>query len=319
MLTQFPGVTEPFPGLVYHSFRANRAANPGPRCYSGHSLMPVEIILLLLAVALMHAVWNGMVKGADDSVVMASWVYCFSGLLLAPALLFLPALPAKGWVLIGIHFILHMGYKTLLINMYRLGDFSRVFPFARGSTPVLSTLLAIPVAGELPPPLALGGIAVICLGLLIFAIEPGALHRASFQALLLAGGAGVIVSIYTVVDALGVRLGEAGITYFILLFVGDGLGMALLAFYWRGPNLWALMKPHWKRGVPASLLSIVNFAIALWVITFTPIGLVAAVRETSIVFAALIGVLFFKEALGARRITAACIIVAGVALINFVD
>jgi len=199
--------------------------------------MSIQIILLLLAAATMHAVWNSMIKGAGDGVVMASWVYCGSGMLLAPALFFLPPLPAAGWALVALHFCLHMVYKTLLINMYRLGDFSRVFPIARGLAPALVTLAAIPVAGEVPPPVALAGVAVICLGLVVFATERGALQKARLQTFLLSAGAGVVVSSYTVVDALGVRLEGAGLTYFVMLFTGDGLGMAFLGLWWRGPDL----------------------------------------------------------------------------------
>lgn len=278
--------------------------------------MPFEIILLLLLAATMHAVWNGMIKGAGDGVAMASWVYCGSAVLLAPALLFVPSLPARGWWLLAVHFALHMVYKALLINMYRLGDFSRVFPVARGSAPALVTLAAIPVAGEIPSSVALAGIAIVTLGLVIFAFEPGALQRASLQSFLLAGAAGVVVSAYTIVDALGVRLEGAGLTYFVLLFVGDGIGMLFLGLFWRGRTLWPLMASSWRTGIPGSVLSISNFAIVLWVVTFTPIGPVAAVRETSIVIAALIGVIFFRESFGPRRVVAACIIVAGVALLN---
>lgn len=280
--------------------------------------MPFEIILLLLAAAVMHAVWNGMVKGAGDAVVMACWVYCGSAVVLSPALLVLPPLPVRGWTLLAIHFALHMVYKYLLVRMYQVGDFSRVFPIARGSAPALVTLAAIPAAGEVPPPLAMAGVAVICLGLVTFAAEPGALEKASLPSFLLAGAAGITVSAYTIVDALGVRLEGAGLTYFVWLFVGDGIGMALLGLWWRGGALWAAMAPHWRTGMTGSALSISNFAIVLWVVTFTPIGLVAAVRETSIVMAALIGVVFFKEGFGPRRIAAASIIVAGVAMLNLV-
>lgn len=247
---------------------------------------------------------------------MASWVYCGSAMILAPMLFFVPALPARGWAILSVHFILHMIYKYLLVRMYQIGDFSRVFPIARGSAPALVTLAAIPVAGELPLPMAIAGVGVICLGLVTFAAEPGALQRASLPSFMLAGAAGIVVSAYTIVDALGVRLEGAGLTYFILLFVVDGIGMVLLGLGWRGRRLWPLMKPHWQKGLLGSILSISNFAIVLWVVTFTPIGLVAAVRETSIVMAALIGVLFFKEGFGPRRVAAACIIVAGVALLN---
>lgn len=279
--------------------------------------MAIEITLLLLFAALLHAVWNSMVKGADDNVAMATWVYCGSGLLLAPALLVLPPLPAWGWVLVAGHFALHMIYKVLLVQMYRLGDFSLVFPVARGSAPALITLIAIPAAGELPSPMAALGIGVVCLGLVAFAIEPGALRRTAAVPMLLALGAGVVLSAYTVVDALGVRLEGAGLTYFAALFVVDGLGMAVLGLYWRRRALWPLMAASWKVGATASLLSIANFGIVLWVMSFNPIGPVAAVRETSIVMAALIGAIVFKESFGPRRVVAACVILAGIALINW--
>lgn len=279
--------------------------------------MPLEIILLLLAAAAMHAVWNGLVKAAADGVVMATWIYCGAGLLLAPALFFVPLLPPRGWALLSVHFALHMVYKVLLINMYRLGDFSRVFPVARGSAPAIVTLAAIPVAGELPVPIALAGVGVVCAGLVIFAAEPRALERASLNTLLLAGGAGIIVSAYTMVDALGVRIEGAGLSYFICLFVFDAIGMALLSLYWRGTGIVAAMAPHWKTGLAGAILSIGNFGTVLWVMTFSPIGPVTAVRETSIVMAAAIGALFFGEAFGPRRIFAACVILAGIVLLNY--
>ena len=128
----------------------------------------------------------------------------------------------------------------------------------------------------------------------------------------------MVVSAYTIVDAMGVRLEGAGLTYFLLLFVVDGIGMALLGLAWRGRDLWPAMKPHWKLGMSGSVLSIANFGIVLWVVTFTPVGIVAAVRETSIVIAALIGVMFFKEGFGPRRILASVIILVGVAMLNVV-
>ena len=278
--------------------------------------MSFEIILLLLVAATLHAVWNSIVKGAGDGVVMASWVYCGGGVLLAPALLILPPLPAEGWLLVSIHFCLHMIYKMLLINMYRLGDFSRVFPVARGIAPALVTLAAIPIAGELPPPVALAGVAVICFGLVMFAAERSAFQRAGFQAFALSAGAGIVLSIYTIVDALGVRLEEGALTYVVMLFAVDGLGMAILGFWWRGKALLPAMAQVWKTGISSALMATTNFSIALWVISFTPVGPVSAVRETSIVIAAIIGVVFFKESFGARRIVAACIILAGIVLLN---
>ncbi|MGI9388374.1 MAG: hypothetical protein ACR2OX_13180 [Methyloligellaceae bacterium] len=279
--------------------------------------MTFEIILLLLFAAATHAVWNSMVKGADDDVAMASWVYCGSGTVLAPALFFLPPLPTEGWLLIFAHFCLHMIYKVLLLQMYRQGDFGQVFPIARGSAPAIITLIAIPAAGELPAPLAILGVSVICLGLIGFALEPGRFRRTGATPILLAAAAGVVVSLYTIIDALGVRLAGAGVTYFITLFTVDAIGMLVLGLYWRRGRLWPNMIICWSRGALAALLSVLNFAIVLWVMTFNQIGLVAAVRETSIVFAALIGTYWFREPFGAQRITAACVIVLGIGLINW--
>lgn len=302
--------------LIYGRFSDSRRAEV-PAQDPGHRVMPIELILLLLAAAAMHALWNGLIKGASDGVVMASWVYCGSGLMLSPALLFLPALPPKGWALLAGHFTLHMVYKVLLINMYRLGDFSRVFPVARGTAPALVTLAAIPIVGELPAPVALVGVGVVCAGLVIFAAEPRALERASLDTLLLAGAAGVIVSAYTMIDALGIRLEGAGLSYFINLFVFDAIGMALLALYWRGPAILPAMAPHWKLGIAGALMSIGNFGTVLWVLSFNPVGPVTAIRETSIVMAAAIGTAFFGEAFGPRRIIAACVILAGIALLSY--
>lgn len=280
-------------------------------------LLTFEIILLLLFAAAMHAVWNSMIKGARDSVAMASWVYCGSGALLAPALIFLPPLPAAGWLLIGAHFSLHMIYKVLLLQMYKHGDFGLVFPIARGSAPALITLLAIPAAGEFPPPVAMLGVGIICLGLIGFTFEPGKLQRVGATPILLAAAAGAVVSVYTIVDALGVRLPGAGMTFFATLFAVDGIGMMILGLYWRRGKLWPEMIGSRARGAFAALLSLVNFSIVLWVMSFNPIGLAAAVRETSIVIAALIGTFWFKEAFGPRRIAAACVILVGIGIINW--
>ncbi len=279
--------------------------------------MTLGITLLLLFAALTHASWNAIVKGARDPVAMATWVYVGSGLLLAPLMLLLPPLPPKGWILVGIHFVLHVFYKLAMLQMYRLGDLSQVYPVARGLSPLLVTLIAIPVAGEFPSVVATMGIVVVCAGLMVFALEPGALSRARIAPLLIALAAGVIASTYTVVDGLGVRLAGYGLSYFVTLFVVDGASMAVIALAWRRRALLPLLVASWRRGLPCAVLSIVNFGIVLWVISFTAMGPVAAVRETSVVFAAVIGAVLMGEAFGVRRIAGAATIAAGIALINW--
>ena len=275
------------------------------------------ITLLLLLAALMHAVWNALVKNARDNVAMATWAYSVNGFAMAPLLFFLPALPAEGFGYIAAHFVLHTGYKILLLQMYRHGDFSQVFPIARGVSPLLITLIAIPAAGEFPEPLAFAGVGVISLGILIFALEPTALTRAGIVPVLLALGAGLVLSGYAVIDALGVRIEGAGLTYFIWLFLVDAVSMLAIGLYWRRRALLTALCEAWRPGSIACVLSAMNFGIVMWVMSFNPIGLSAAVREFSIVLAALIGTLYFREAFGPRRIVASSVIVAGIVLINW--
>jgi drug/metabolite transporter (DMT)-like permease len=237
--------------------------------------------------------------------------------MLAPALLFLPPLPAAGWLLISAHFSLHMIYKVLLLKMYSQGDFGQVFPIARGSAPVLITLIAIPAAGEFPSATAMLGVTIICLGLIGFTLEPRKVQRAGAAPIILAGAAGAVVSVYTIVDALGVRLPGAGVTFFVTLFTVDAIGMMILGLYWRRERLWSGMTTCWKPGMLGALLSVLNFSIVLWVMSFNPVGLAAAIRETSIVIAALIGTYWFKEPFGPRRIAAASIILLGIGFINW--
>ena len=113
------------------------------------------------------------------------------------------------------------------------------------------------------------------------------------------------------------RIAGYGLSYFVTLFVVDGASMAAIALVWRRRALLPLLAASWRRGVPCAVLSIVNFGIVLWVISFTPMGPVAAVRETSVVFAALIGAVLMGEAFGLRRVLGALAIAAGIALINW--
>ncbi|MDP6388409.1 MAG: DMT family transporter [Alphaproteobacteria bacterium] len=279
--------------------------------------MSVGITLLLLVAALTHAVWNAFVKDSRDPVAMASWAYAAAGLPFAPLMFFLPVLPPEGWVLMAIHLVLHLIYKIVLVQMYRTGDLSQVYPVARGVTPLLVTLIAIPAASELPPPVAVTGIAVVSAGLMVFAAEPGALARARIAPLAYAFGAGIVASAYLVVDGLGVRLPGYFLSYMVTLLVLDGVTMAVLGLVWRGRDLGPAMIAEWRRGVLTAVLSIVSFVIALWVVSFTAMGPVSAVRETSVVFAAIIGAAFMGEAFGRRRILGAAVIALGIVLVNW--
>ncbi|MGH6621755.1 MAG: EamA family transporter [Alphaproteobacteria bacterium] len=278
--------------------------------------MALLVTALLLLAALIHASWNAFIKGARDPVAMATLIYGTEALIMLPVLFFVGPLPQSVWLLTAVHVALHIVYKIALIAMFQHGDLSQVYPVARGVAPLLVTALAIPAAGEIPGAMALLGIGLICAGLLSFALERSAIGRARAKPLLLAATAGMALSAYTVVDGLGVRTPGAAFSYAAWLFVLDGSTMFVIARIWRGPRLYTSLRLHWKTGTALGLISSTNFCIVLWALSFAAMGPVAAVRETSVVFAALIGAIFMGESFGIRRVAAAIVIAAGIVFMN---
>ena len=278
--------------------------------------MTLGVTALLLLAALVHASWNAFIKGARDPVAMAATIYGSEALLLLPALFLVGFPPSSVWLLLTVHVALHMIYKVALVAMYQHGDLSQVYPVARGVAPLLVTLLAVPAAGEVPGPAAMAGIALVCGGLLSFALERGALTRAGMRPLLLAAAAGIVMSAYTVVDGLAVRTPGAALSYVAWMFVLDGLGMLVIARIWRGERLYTALRERWKTGVGLGVVSTINFCIVLWALSFAAMGAVTALRETSVVFAALIGAIFMGESFGWRRISAAAVIAFGIICMN---
>lgn len=278
--------------------------------------MTLTVTALLLLAALVHASWNAFIKGARDPVAMASLIYGSEALLMVPALFFVPPPPQSIWLLLAVHVVLHIIYKIALVSMYIHGELSQVYPVTRGVAPLLVTLLAIPAAGEIPGGATIVGIVLICAGLLSFALERSKVAGAGLRPLLLAGIAGIVLSAYTVVDGLAVRIPEAALSYVVWMFVLDGLTMLVIARVWRGERIYNTMRDRWKTGIALGVISALNFCIVLWALSFAAMGPVAALRETSVVFAAIIGALFMKEAFGWRRIVASIGIVVGIVFMN---
>ena len=278
--------------------------------------MTLLVTALLLLAAMIHASWNAFIKGARDPVAMATLIYGTEAAMMVPALFLVGPLPQSLWALMAVHVVLHIVYKIVLIRMYQHGDLSQVYPVARGVAPLLVTALAIPAADEIPSLPSLSGIGLICAGLLIFALERGRIGQARAKPLLFAATAGVVLSAYTVVDGLGVRTEGAAFSYVAWLFVLDGATMIVIARVWRGPYIYTALRDRWKTGVALGVISTFNFCIVLWALSFVAMGPVAAVRETSVVFAALIGALFMRESFGIRRISASVLIAAGIFVMN---
>lgn len=282
--------------------------------------MDAAVFAAVLAAALMHAGWNAVVKvGLDrfSSVLLLALVQ--SGLALA-LLPFFPLPAPASWPWLAASALLHTGYKLFLIRAYAHGDLGQVYPLARGTAPLIVALAGAALLGETLTPAKGLAVAAIGLGVVLMSTEkaagPAAVPSTPRKALAWALGTAAFTAAYTLVDGAGARLSGTASGFTLWMFVGDGLGMVAAALGARGAGSLVRLLPAWRSGLAAGALSLGSYWIAIWAFTKAPIALVAALRETSVLFAMLIAVFLLGERAGPRRWGAAALVTAGVALIR---
>ncbi len=281
--------------------------------------MPLELpaALLVLAAALMHASWNGLVKGAGDRLLAMSFMAFWPMLpALAAALFWLPAPAPASWPFLVGSMLIHIGYYTGLVKAYRYGDLSQVYPLARGSAPVLVALVSALAAGELLAPGGFIGVALVSLGTASLAFERGRPRGEQRRSILWALFTALTITAYTVVDGLGVRRSGAPLGYIAWLFTIDGIPFIAATWAWRRRDLLAYFHSNWLVPMIGGLLSFASYGIAIWALSLGAMAQVAALRETGVIFAAVIGSLFLGEPFGRRRILAAATVAAGIILLE---
>ena len=267
----------------------------------------------------MHAGWNALVKVALDRLrAMFLLTLCMGVLSLALLPLFTP--PAvESWPFLAASGMLHAGYMIFLIKAYEIGDLAQVYPLARGTAPLLSTLAAWFFAGEALTLTMLAGISLVLSGIYVMGMHGSAkgTARLSGKAVAFALVTSLFIAAYTITDGLGVRLSGSASAYTAWVFVLDMVTMTIAVMFWRGPSAFRNILPHVPKGILAGGLSLGSYWIALWAMTQAPIGAVAALRETSILFALLISMAFLREPFTFFRGAAAVLIVAGAAALRF--
>lgn len=264
-------------------------------------------VLLVLAAAGLHATWNAMLRSHGDRLWSVTVMSVASTLGALPAFLLLPSVAGAAWPYIGLSASLHVGYSLVLVQAYRHGDFLQVYPIARGSAPLLVTLGAALLAGERPSAAALAGIALVSLGILSLARPAAGARPASLAYALLTG---VFIACYTVSDGIGSRLSGDALAYAARLFLLYGAAMPVVFLALRRPDRHVKLR-HTVSPLIGGIVSMLAYGLVIWAMSLSPLGPVAALRETSVVFATLIGRLFLREALTLRRAGAACVIAAG--------
>ncbi len=274
--------------------------------------MDFTLVVLVLTAALLHASWNAMIKSGSDRLLSMTLIIGF-GSVAAGAALPLVNVPApESWIFLLISALVHTGYFFFLVRAYQAGDLSHIYPVARGSAPLLVAIGAALLAGEIPTIGEIAGLALASLGIAAFALERGN-GKWDGRPFLMALCVAVFIGVYTVTDGLGVRLSGDPMAFILWLFFISGLPLIAYSLVFRRRDFMPYLGSHWLRtGVLGGTICAVAYGIVIWALARAPMAHVSAMRETSVVFAAIIGAVFLGESFGFRRVLAALTVAAGI-------
>lgn len=283
------------------------------------------VVALLLAAALMHATWNALLK-ADRSDRLATFGVIMTtgtvmGLVAVP---FLPWIHFAAWKFLATSVIVHVAYYTFLLKAYSYGDLSHTYPIARGMGPLLVAMVSGQLIGEHLRAQDIVGVVLLSGGLITLAIplksvtpKPGSRHG---LATLFAMLTGVTIAAYIIADGMGVRAAgpdfQHRLAYIAWLCVLEGPWLLVLAIVLRPDTVWSHLRRYWWRGMIGGVIANTGYGIAIYALVLGPMAHVAALRETSVLFGALMGTLLLGEPFGVRRVVAAAVIVSGLTLMN---
>ncbi len=278
--------------------------------------MSATAFAIVMSAAVLHALWNALVKAAGDRGLILALIATGHVLLGGIAALFLPLPDVASWPYLVASTIIHWLYYFLIFHAYRLADLSLVYPISRGVAPVLVGIGGAVWLGEVLPGMAWAGIFAVSLGVLLVAWH-SLLSRTSAPSVLIALATGATIAAYSVVDGAGVRLSGGSLSYIAWLFILEGL--VVIWLFARRPRAFIQMSGRtWLIGLAGGVASATAYGLAIHAKTLAPVGLVSALRETSVVIAAGIGVIWLGERPWRPRVLAAVIVAVGVALIALV-
>ncbi|HEX3338530.1 MAG TPA: EamA family transporter [Pseudolabrys sp.] len=275
------------------------------------------VFLAVLFAAACHAGWNALIKVGLDPLSTTTLISLGAGLValaLVP-LVGVPAWAAWPWLIASV--VVHLCYFASLIESYRTGDLGQVYPIARGSAPLMTAAATTVFIGEKLSLIGWTGVLSLVAGVLLLSARGGrGLAEVDRRAVGFALFTALTICAYSVVDGIGARLSANPNAYSLWLFIGIAVVMLPYAIYRDGPEVIPAMQRFWRRGLAGGALQLLSYGIAIWAMTLAPIAIVATLRETSVLFGAVIAVVVLKEPLRAARIVAACLIVCGLILIR---
>lgn len=278
--------------------------------------LALGVTLAVLGAGLLHASWNALLKssGGGDPLLDTAAVVAGSTVCSLVALPFVPVPLAAAWPMAFASAIIHFGYYITLAHAYRTGDLSFAYPLMRGTAPLLVALLGMLFLRELPSLQMALGIALISGG--IFAIAFAQRHHHPRAAVYWALTNAAIIAVYTLVDGAGARASGSALGYVLWLTFFEGIAFLAWIRWQRGDASVRYIRAQWRRGLLGGFCSVAAYGIVLWAMTRAPVAAVAALRETSVLFAAIIGTVLLKEGFGLARLAGAASVVAGVAALK---
>ena len=278
--------------------------------------LTLGVTLAVLGAGLLHATWNAILKssGGGDPLLDTATVVAGSTVCSALALPFVPVPLAAAWPMAATSAVIHFGYYLTLAHAYRTGDLSFAYPLMRGTAPLIVTVLGVLFLRELPSLQVTLGVVLISGGIFCIAFAQRHHHprAAVFWALANAG----IIAVYTLVDGAGARASGSALAYVLWLTFVEGIAFLAWIRASRGPAAVGYIRAQWRRGLVGGFCSVAAYGIVLWAMTRAPVAAVAALRETSVLFAAIIGTWLLKEGFGLARLAGAASVVAGVAALK---
>ncbi len=271
-------------------------------------------IAAVLAAAFAHASWNALVKSSPDRLLMLTAIRVvglITGITLATQV---PLPDAGAWPFLVLAAVCHTLYFALMLQSYRLGDMSQAYPIARGTAPILVTILSAAFVGEVPSLNSWLAVSLISLGILIIALSGAHFNRPLVVFALITG---VVISGYSLLSGVGIRRTSNWLSYVAWLEIFVSCGMVFYVAIKHRAEAIAFANDHWTMGVLAGVLSVGGYMVALWAMTRNAIGPIVALRETSVVFAAILGSVILKEGFAKKRVGAALLVALGVVLMAF--
>lgn len=278
--------------------------------------MSLDVMAIVLFAAALHAGWNALVRASADkfldTVLMVSGAAVWTALLLP----FAPIPAVASWPYLAASVLIHVVYFSLVAFTYRGGELSFAYPIMRGTAPVLSAVAAALLLDESPTAGGWAGVLLISCGIMALAGDAwrSGTFRATSAAFALANA--VVIVVYTIVDGQGARLSGHAFSYTGWMFLLTAPPLLAIAAAMQRQKLLRHVQRHWGRGLIGGACTLASYALALWAMTHAPIALVAALRESSVVFAAIIAAVFLKESVTRLRCVSICTVVAGAVAIK---